>query len=142
VENEKNSSKNKSSSKPKAKKLTAEKSTKGQKKGPEARNIGVDVKPPQKTCENDKHCPFHGTASLRGRIFTGKVIRAKVPKNAIIEWSWNRQVPKYERYEKRRTRITVHNPICINAQVGDTVKIMETKKISKTKNFVIIEKQE
>ena len=105
-----------------------------------ARNIGIDVKAPEKSCENDKHCPFHGSLSLRGRIFKGKVIRAKVPKNALVEWNRLKLIPKYERYEKRRTRVIAHNPVCISAKEGDSVKIMEAKKISKTKNFVIVEK--
>ena len=46
---------------------------------------------------------------------------------------------KFERYEKRRTRIKVHNPECINAKEGDIVKISECRPLSKTKNFVIIE---
>ncbi len=105
------------------------------------KTIGIDVKAPKERCENDKNCPFHGTIGVRGRAFTGKVIRAKVPKNAVVEWSWNKHIPKYERYEKRRTRLKVHSPACINAAEGDIVKIMETRKISKTKSFVIVEKE-
>lgn len=115
--------------------MTAKKSPNGQKK---EFDIGVDVKAPEATC-TDKNCPFHGSVSLRGRIFTGKVIRAKVPKAVRVEWTWKQFVPKYERYEKRRTRIMVHSPPCLNVKEGDTVKIMETRKISKTKNFVVIE---
>ncbi len=46
---------------------------------------------------------------------------------------------KYERYEKKRTKLHVHNPECIDANIGDIVRIAETRPISKTKNFVIIE---
>jgi len=49
-------------------------------------------------------------------------------------------IPKYERYSKRRTKLLVHNPDCLNAQVGDVVKIMETRPLSKTKHFVVIGK--
>jgi small subunit ribosomal protein S17 len=128
--------------------LTEKKSTKGRKKGPEkatpeggSKNIGIEVTPPESRCENDKHCPFHGTQSLRGRMFQGKVIRSKVPRSAVVEWGWKRKIPKYERYEKRRTRVIAHNPSCIGAQEGDVVKLMETRKISKTKNFVIISRE-
>jgi len=117
--------------------LTEKKSTKDPKK---EYNIGIDVKPPKDTCE-DKHCPFHGTISLRGRVFEGTVVRAKIPRMALVEWGWKRHVPKYERYEKKRTKVIVHNPPCMNVEVGDCVKIMETRKISKTKNFVIIENE-
>lgn len=104
------------------------------------RNIGIKVTAPKESCTGDTHCPFHGTQVLRGRELTGTVVRVKTPKNALVERTWTMFVPKYERYERRRSRIMAHNPSCINAQVGDKVKMMETRKISKTKSFVIIEK--
>ncbi len=105
------------------------------------RNIGIDVKAPATVCVADKNCPFHGERVVRGRALVGKVASVKMKRNAIIEIE--RRVPllKYERFEKRRTRIMVHNPECINAKEGDIVKVMETRKISKMKNFVIVEKQ-
>lgn len=124
--------------------MTEKKSSESRKKesNKTSKQIGVDVKPPKDTCTGDKHCPFHGNAKVRGKIFTGKVLRVKVPKMAQVEWTWKRLVPKYERYENKRTRLIVHNPICINAKEGDIVKIMETRKISKSKSFTIIEKQD
>jgi len=106
--------------------------------GSKARNIGIDVNPPAETCDDIK-CPFHGNTKVRGRMLTGKVISSKMAKFAIVEMVKRRYVKKYERYEKRRTKIHVHNPLCINAKPGDEVKVMECRKISKTKNFVIIE---
>lgn len=102
-------------------------------------NIGMDVKPPKNKC-NDKSCPFHGTLRCRGMVFVGTVISTRMQKTAIVEWSWKRYLQKYERYEKRRTRIKAHNPSCILAKDGDVVKIAECRPLSKTKNFVIIEK--
>lgn len=106
---------------------------------PKTKKIGIEVNLPTQECE-DKHCPFHGKVKIRGKIFTGTIIRGDTHKTATVEWSRLFYLPKYERYEKRRTRIKAHNPPCINAKIGDTVKIMESKPISKTKNFVIIEK--
>ncbi len=88
---------------------------------------------------NDQHCPIHGTLSLRGREFTGKVISSKAAKTATVEWERKHFVKKYERYEKRRTRVKVHNPLCINAKENDFVKIKECRPISKTKKFTITE---
>jgi len=101
--------------------------------------IGINVNNPKKACQ-DKKCPFHGSLKVHGKIFVGTVIKAKFPKSPLVEWVSRRYIPKYERYEKNRTRIHVHNPPCINAVVGDKVKISECKPLSKTKNFVIIEK--
>lgn len=89
---------------------------------------------------DDKKCPFHGKISLRGRIFTGIIVSSKAHKTATVEWVRKQHIPKYERYEKKRTKIHVHNSPCINAHKGDKVKIMETRPLSKTKHFVIIEK--
>ena len=45
---------------------------------------------------------------------------------------------------RKRSRIPAHNPECINAKLGDTVNMQETRRLSKTKSFVItgIEKKE
>lgn len=104
-----------------------------------SKNIGIKVKSPEKTCD-DRHCPFHGSLKARGRIFTASVIAAKSNKSATVEWERRVIIKKYERYEKRRTKIRVHNPSCIDAKEGDFVKIAECRPISKTKKFVIIEK--
>jgi len=102
------------------------------------RNIGVDVKKPERECL-DKHCPFHSGFNVRGRSFIGEVISVNVHKTATVRWPRMYYIPKYERYEKRRTTLKVHKPDCIDVKAGNTVKIMETRKISKTKNFVILE---
>jgi len=89
---------------------------------------------------NDKNCPIHGSLKFRGRTFTEKVVSAKSSKSAIIEINTRHYIPKYERYEKKRKRLQVHNPDCINAKEGDVVKVQECRPISKTKHFVIIKK--
>lgn len=103
-------------------------------------SIGIDVVPPKDVCKDDVNCPFHGELNVRGRVLVATVVKAKVPKMAVVEWQRVRKIPKYERYEKLRSRVTVHNPACINAGEGDKVKIAECRKISKTKAFVIVEK--
>ena len=104
-----------------------------------ARNIGINVKSPKDVCDDAK-CPFHGHIKVRGRIFTGEVVAKDLHKSATVIWYRKQYIPKYERSEKRKTKIRVHNPPCINAQVNDMVKIIETRPLSKTKHFVIIEK--
>jgi small subunit ribosomal protein S17 len=102
-------------------------------------DIGIDAKKPEKAC-NSRLCPWHGHLKLRGHIFKGVVVSDRALSTAIVQWNYYHHVPKYERYERRKTRIATHNPPCINAKVGDTVRIMECRPISKTKKFVIIEK--
>ncbi|MBW2988981.1 30S ribosomal protein S17 [Candidatus Woesearchaeota archaeon] len=104
-----------------------------------SKNIGIKVKSGNaKECK-DKGCPFHGSLKCRGKILTGVIISTKMQKTATIEFIRQAYIPKYERYEKRRTRLKAHNPSCINAKKGDIVRISECRPLSKTKNFVIIE---
>nr|AJS13042.1 30S ribosomal protein S17P, small subunit ribosomal protein S17 [uncultured archaeon] len=72
-------------------------------------------------------------------MLTGTVASDKMSKTAIVSWDRKVYVPKFERYEKRRSKVSAHNPECIDAKRGDVVLIAETRPLSKTKNFVIIE---
>lgn len=104
-----------------------------------AKKIGYNIKEPKEKCE-DKNCPFHGSLKVRGRQLTGVIRAAKMHNTATMEWTRTIQIPKYERYEKRRSKIKVHNPKCINAVEGDLVRVIGCRPLSKTKNFVIVEK--
>jgi len=75
----------------------------------------------------------------RGRILVGKVIKKDISKTATVQVEHIHFIKKYERQEKRRSKIRVHNPENINANIGDTVRIQETRPLSKTKHFIIIE---
>lgn len=103
-----------------------------------ARNIGIQVNPPKESCE-DEFCPFHGTLSVREKIIEGVVVSSKAQKTAIIERQYINFVPKYERYERRHSRIAAYNPMCISAKEGDLVKIAECRPLSKTKHHVVVE---
>ncbi|NOZ82199.1 MAG: 30S ribosomal protein S17 [Euryarchaeota archaeon] len=104
------------------------------------RDIGVDVKPPEREC-SDEHCPFHGHLKVRGQIIEGTVVSDRMNNSVVVQKDYLRYIKKYERYEKRRSRILAHNPPCISARVGERVKIMECRPISKAKSFVVIEKE-
>jgi small subunit ribosomal protein S17 len=103
-----------------------------------ARDIGVDVTPPAAACQ-DPHCPFHGGFSVRGQLIEGQVVSTRMERSARVQREYLRYVPKYERYEKRTSSYNVHAPPCLNVQVGDHVKIMECRPLSKTVSFVVIE---
>ena len=105
----------------------------------EARNIGINVKPPAEIC-NDKSCPFHGTLPVRGQVITGTVLSTKMANSIIVKREYMSFVPKYERYEKRTSKYAVHCPPCIKVKAGDQVRIAECRPLSKTISFVAIEK--
>lgn len=104
------------------------------------RDIGVEVKPPKKSCD-DADCPFHGSLSIRGKILQGVVASSKMSKTVVVERDTLHYVPKYMRYEKRHSRINAHNPPCIDAKEGDKVRVAECRPLSKTVAFVIIERE-
>jgi small subunit ribosomal protein S17 len=103
--------------------------------------VGLGIEPPKEKC-SDINCPFHGTLSVRGRVFDGMVVSDKMSKTVTIELEHVRKVAKYERYKRRTSRLHAHNPPCINARAGDRVKIMECRRLSKTKPFVVVQRLE
>jgi len=105
----------------------------------EARNIGLNVKPPTDSC-NDKDCPFHGTLPVRGQVIMGTVVSTKMQNTVSVEREFMHYVKKYERYEKRTSTYHAHCPPCMNLAVGDTVRIAECRPLSKTVSFVTVEK--
>ncbi|QQG39232.1 MAG: 30S ribosomal protein S17 [Candidatus Woesearchaeota archaeon] len=104
----------------------------------EKKSIGIEADFPKQGC-NDTKCPFHGTLKIRGRTFVGKVTSAKATKTVKVEFERLFNLPKYERSEKRRTRIHAHNTPCITVKEGDKVMIAECRPLSKTKKFVVVE---
>jgi len=101
-------------------------------------NIGIDVVPPTETCD-DPYCPFHGSLAVRGQIIDGIVDSVKMDKTIIVKRDYLRYVNKYERYEKRSARYAAHASPCLGLEVGDSVKIMECRPLSKTVSFVAVE---
>jgi len=90
-------------------------------------------------CE-DVNCPKHGKLRVYGGIIEGVVVSDKPKNTVIIERHYLNFVPKYERYERRKTRLAVHKPPCIDVHTGDTVIVGKCRKVSKTKAHVVLEK--
>jgi small subunit ribosomal protein S17 len=103
-----------------------------------ANNIGLNVSAPEKECD-DVNCPFHGTLPVRGQVITGKVVSDKMQGSVVVARDYLHYVKKYKRYEKRSSKLHAHNPPCIGAKVGDSVRIAECRPLSKTKTFVVVE---
>ena len=76
---------------------------------------------------------------VRGSVFEGKVVSAKADKTVKVMRILTSFVPKFERYKKARFVIKAHNPLEINAKEGDLVRVGETRRVSKTKSFTVIE---
>ncbi|CAI8170782.1 MAG: 30S ribosomal protein S17 [Methanobacteriota archaeon] len=104
------------------------------------RDIGVDVKPPAGEWDGDENCPFNGSLRLRGQVLEGTVASVGMLGTIVIERDNIRYMQKYERYEKRTSALSAHLPSCIGeVAVGDRVKVMECRPLSKTVSFCVIE---
>lgn len=103
------------------------------------RNIGLRVKGPRKSCD-DEFCPFHGKLGVRRRTLTGTVASSKMNGTVTIERDYLHYIPKYLRHERRRSRVMAHSPPCLEVKEGDKVTIAECRPLSKEVSFVVVEK--
>ncbi len=107
------------------------------------RNIGIPgVSPPKSRECNDKDCPFHGSTRIRGKITQGLVVSKKSKNTVVIRQDYVQFIRKYQRYERRNSRLSCHLPECLKNEiyVGDLVRVGESRKLSKTKAFIVLEK--
>jgi small subunit ribosomal protein S17 len=100
--------------------------------------IGLNVPEPEDSCA-DEDCPFHGSLAVRGQTLEGRVASTDMEKTVVVEREYDVRVPKYDRYMKRRSRVPAHAPTCMELSEGDTVRIAETRPLSKTKSHVVVE---
>ncbi len=102
------------------------------------RNIGIpNVEPPEKTCDDTK-CPFHGNLSVRSKVREGIVTSTRMYKTIVFQTDYLSLIKKYSRYQRRRSRKLAHLPPCIDVKVGDTVKVVECRPLSKNVSAVVI----
>ena len=93
---------------------------------------------PSSACQ-DAHCVRHRHLSAHGRAFVGTVVSDRRSRTVTVQWERRHLVRKYERFERRKSRLHVHNPDCLAARAGEQVRIIETRPISKTKHFCVVE---
>jgi small subunit ribosomal protein S17 len=72
------------------------------------------------------------------KIAEGKVISARMQKTAVVQVERLARHPKYKRVIRSHSKFKVHDAKG-EARVGDWVRIMETRPISKEKNWRIVE---
>ena len=109
------------------------------------RNIGIPgVTPPKAKECNDKDCPFHGSTRIRGKITQGVVVSKKSRNTIVIRQDYVQFVKKYQRYERRNSRLACHLPDCLKNEIviGDLIRVGESRKLSKTKAFIVLDKIE
>ena len=102
------------------------------------RNIGIPVTVPKKEC-TDKHCPFHGALSVRGKLFEGKVVSAKAKNTIVLQKELPVYFSKFKRYARSKNTIHAYKPTCIDVEEGDSVLTAECRPVSKSVSFVVVE---
>ena len=70
------------------------------------------------------------------RVRVGVVSSAGRDKTIRVDCSFMIRHPKYNKYLRRRTRLTAHDANN-EAKIGDRVEIMECRPISKTKHWCL-----
>ena len=71
------------------------------------------------------------------RVAVGIVTSDKMTKTRVVEIPRLEKHPKYEKYVKKRTTCYVHDETNESAK-GDTVEIVESQPISKTKRWQLV----
>ncbi len=72
------------------------------------------------------------------KVFVGTVISDKMDKTVTVAVTRLQKHPLYKKYIKRTTKLKAHDEgnVC---RVGDTVRIIESRPLSKTKRWVVLE---
>ncbi|HUW21342.1 MAG TPA: 30S ribosomal protein S17 [Candidatus Bathyarchaeia archaeon] len=71
------------------------------------------------------------------KTLIGKVVSAKTEKTATVLIEHKRRHPVYKKVVKRSKKYPVHNDL--GAKEGDKVTIIQTRPLSKTKKWRVIE---
>ena len=107
------------------------------------RNIGIKVpEPGSEIDETDKKNPFNGTLSVRGKLFQGKVIKAKAKDTVVLQKESPTYYSKFKRYARSKNSIHAHVPSNIQVKEGDIVVAAECRPLSKSVSFVVVEVKE
>ncbi|MEM3711461.1 MAG: 30S ribosomal protein S17 [Thermoprotei archaeon] len=83
-------------------------------------------------------CPYHGHLKVRGIILESKVFQMRSKNMVVVEREYVFYNKKYQRYERRRSRIHAHLPPCVDVSTGDVVLIGESRPIAKSVSFVVL----
>lgn len=78
------------------------------------------------------------TNESNARMLVGKVVSDKMDKTIVVMIERLVKHPKYGKMMKRRTKLHAHDENQIS-QIGNTVKIRESRPLSKTKSWVLVE---
>jgi small subunit ribosomal protein S17 len=72
------------------------------------------------------------------KVRTGRVVSNKMEKSCVVAVERKVKHPKYGKFMKKTTKLMVHdeNNEC---GIGDTIRVMETRPLSKNKRWRLVE---
>ncbi|MFQ5704073.1 MAG: 30S ribosomal protein S17 [Gemmatimonadales bacterium] len=79
----------------------------------------------------------HVTARARRKVRTGTVVSDKMDKTVVVSLTRQFPHPLYGKQLTRTKKVTAHDDR--GAKTGDTVRIVETRPLSKTKRWRVVE---
>ncbi len=77
-------------------------------------------------------------AKTMRKVRVGSVVSTRMDKTAVVELVWKQRHRVYRKQMRRVTRFYVHDPES-QCQIGDTVRIQETRPISRTKHWRLLD---
>ena len=90
----------------------------------------------QSMVENSTAAAEAGRAKRKERV--GIVVSDKMDKTVVVSLTRRVAHPLYKKYFKKTTKFVAHDETN-DAKTGDTVRIMETRPLSKTKRWRLVE---
>ena len=72
------------------------------------------------------------------KVRVGSVVGTRMDRTAVVEMVWKQRHRIYRKQMRRVARFYIHDPEN-ECRVGDTVRIQETRPISKTKHWRLLE---
>jgi small subunit ribosomal protein S17 len=75
---------------------------------------------------------------MTDKTYTGKVVSNKMDKTVVVAITRHFQHPAYKKIVKKVSKFKVHDEKN-ECRVGDNVKIIETRPVSKDKRWLVLE---
>ena len=79
-----------------------------------------------------------GAARAARKVRTGTVVSNSMEKTVVVRIASQKRHPLYGKTVRRSTKLKAHDE-SLGAHVGDTVRIIETRPLSKTKRWRVVE---
>ena len=92
------------------------------------RNIGIKVPVPKNEADDgDQKNPFNGTLPVRGKLFQGKVVKAKAKDTVVLQKELPVYFKKFKRYARSKNSIHAHVPSNIEEKQRDILDTAESR---------------